>query len=105
MAGDLTVLDGNTFFVSDQAGDVEPGELPNGFFHADMRHLSKWRLLVNGRPQAWAAGAPLLALRTALGLDVVDRTLRIDPHLSQGWGRVRLHNIAVGAKAAATVQR
>jgi hypothetical protein len=34
MAGDLTVLDGNTFFVSDAAGDVEPGELPNGFFHA-----------------------------------------------------------------------
>jgi glycogen debranching enzyme len=50
MAGDLTVLDGNTFFISDTAGDVEPGELPNGFFHADMRHLSAWRLLVNGRP-------------------------------------------------------
>jgi glycogen debranching enzyme len=50
MAGDLTVLDGNTFFISDAAGDVAPGELPNGFFHADMRHLSKWRLLVNGQP-------------------------------------------------------
>ncbi|TMD43239.1 MAG: amylo-alpha-1,6-glucosidase [Chloroflexi bacterium] len=50
MADELTVLDGNTFFVSDRAGDVEPGDLPNGFFHADMRHLSKWRLLVNGRP-------------------------------------------------------
>jgi glycogen debranching enzyme len=56
------------------------------------------------RPQAWAAGAPLLALRTALGLDVVDGTLRIEPHLSQGWGRVRLDNIAVGAKAEATVR-
>ena len=55
------------------------------------------------RPQAWAAGAPLLALRTALGLDVVDGTLRTDPHLSQGWGRVRLDNIAVGARAAATL--
>ena len=55
------------------------------------------------RPQAWAAGAPLLALRTALGLDVVDGTLRIDPHLSQGWGRVRLDNVAVGARAAATL--
>jgi len=55
------------------------------------------------RPQAWAAGAPLLALRTALGLDVVDGMLRIDPHLSQGWGRVRLDNIAVGARAAATL--
>jgi len=55
------------------------------------------------RPQAWAAGAPLLALRTALGLDVVDGTLRTDPHLSQGWGRVRLDSIAVGARAAATL--
>jgi glycogen debranching enzyme len=50
MAGDLTVLDGNTFFVSDPAGDVEPSPMPNGFFHADMRHLSRWRLLVNGHP-------------------------------------------------------
>src|SRR5207302_7686808 len=49
MAGDLTVLDGNTFFVSDPAGDVEPGPDPNGFFHADMRHLSSWRLLINGQ--------------------------------------------------------
>jgi glycogen debranching enzyme len=56
------------------------------------------------RPQAWAAGAPLLALRTALGLDVVDGRLRIEPHLSQGWGRVRLENIAVGAREAASVR-
>src|ERR1700736_5392808 len=50
MAGTLTVLDGNTFFVSDGAGDVEPGEDVNGFFHADMRQLSTWRLLLNGQP-------------------------------------------------------
>src|SRR5438270_13868839 len=50
MADELTVLDGNTFFVSDRAGDVEAAETPNGFFHADMRHLSTWRLLINGRP-------------------------------------------------------
>ncbi len=56
------------------------------------------------RPQAWAAGAPLLALRTALGLDMVDGTLRVEPHLSQGWGRVRLENIAVGERKAATVR-
>jgi glycogen debranching enzyme len=57
------------------------------------------------RPQAWAAGAPLLALRTALGLDVVEGVLRIDPHLSQGWGRVRLDNIAIGAREAVPVRR
>jgi glycogen debranching enzyme len=56
------------------------------------------------RPQAWAAGAPLLALRTALGLDVVDGVLRIDPHLSRGWGRVRLENIPVGARETATLE-
>ncbi len=50
MEPNLTVLDGNTFFVSDLAGDVEPGEDANGFFQADMRHLSRWRLLMNGRP-------------------------------------------------------
>ena len=57
------------------------------------------------RPQAWATGAPLLALRTALGMDVVDGALRIDPHLSPGWGRVRLEHIAVGAKEAATARK
>ena len=56
------------------------------------------------RPQAWAAGAPLLALRTALGLDVVNGILRVEPHLSQGWGHVRLDRIAVGAKEAAAVR-
>jgi glycogen debranching enzyme len=57
------------------------------------------------RPQAWAAGAPLLALRTALGLDIVDGTLRIDPYLTDGWGRVRLENIAIGQREAASLQR
>ena len=42
MANDLTILDGNTFFVSDPAGDVQPSQVPNGFFHGDMRHLSTW---------------------------------------------------------------
>jgi len=56
------------------------------------------------RPQAWAAGAPLLALRTALGLDVVDGILRIDPYLSRGWGRVRLENVAVGLRQTATLE-
>jgi hypothetical protein len=63
------------------AGDVEPGELLNGFFHADMRR------------------------RTALGLDAVDGRLRIEPHLSEGWGNVQLDHIAVGAKEAATLRR
>jgi glycogen debranching enzyme len=46
-------------------------------------------------PQAWAAGAPLLALRTVLGLDVVDGRLRSRPHVPKGLGHVRLRGIPV----------
>ncbi len=52
----LTVLDGSTFFVSDSSGDVEAVRA-DGFFHADMRHLSTWRLLVDGEsPRTLASG-------------------------------------------------
>jgi hypothetical protein len=47
--GGLIVLDGSTFFVSDPTGDVEAVRA-EGFFHEDMRHLSRWRLLVDGEP-------------------------------------------------------
>jgi glycogen debranching enzyme len=44
---ELVVLDGSTFFVSDRTGDVE-AQGANGFFFADTRHLSSWRLHVDG---------------------------------------------------------
>ena len=47
------------------------------------------------RPQAWSAGAPLLALRTLLGLDVVDGVLHSQPHLPSQLGRLRLEGIRV----------
>jgi glycogen debranching enzyme len=54
------------------------------------------------KPQAWAAGAPLLALRTILGLDVADGRLRARPHTREDIGRIRLSNIPVrGARAEA----
>jgi glycogen debranching enzyme len=47
----LTILDGSTFFVSDVTGDVEAVRA-EGFFHADMRHLSRWLLRIEGeQPQ------------------------------------------------------
>jgi glycogen debranching enzyme len=49
MTQQLVVLDGSTFFVSDLAGDTH-GEGTEGFFHADVRHLSQWGLLVDGAP-------------------------------------------------------
>jgi glycogen debranching enzyme len=45
----LLLLDGSTFFVSQENGDVEANQ-PEGFFFKDVRHLSEWRLLVDGEP-------------------------------------------------------
>ena len=49
MTRDLVVLDGSTFFVSDEAGDVRGGG-PSGFFFQDVRHLSTWSLSIDGSP-------------------------------------------------------
>jgi glycogen debranching enzyme len=49
VADDLVVLDGSTFLVSSPNGDIEP-ELELGFFYADVRHLSRWQLRVDGQP-------------------------------------------------------
>jgi glycogen debranching enzyme len=46
-------------------------------------------------PQAWAAAAPLLALRTLLGLDVVGGRLRTRPHVPDRYGRLRLRGVRV----------
>ncbi|MEU9514101.1 glycogen debranching N-terminal domain-containing protein [Micromonospora sp. NPDC048169] len=45
----VRILDGNTFVVSQDTGDIEatPSE-PTGLFSLDTRYLSKWVLTVNG---------------------------------------------------------
>lgn len=45
------------------------------------------------KPQAWAAGAPLLSLRTLLGLDVVDGKLRSRPHVPKELGELKLSKV------------
>ena len=51
MSDDLvTILDGNTFVVSDRRGDVEASLTdPTGLFSYDTRFLSKWVLTVAGQ--------------------------------------------------------
>ena len=44
-------------------------------------------------PQAWAAAAPLLALRTLIGLDVVDGELRARPKLPDDLRGLRLRGV------------
>src|SRR5262249_43529404 len=45
------------------------------------------------RPQAWSAGAPLLAMRTVLGLDPIDHDLRASPALPAAIRELRLRGV------------
>jgi glycogen debranching enzyme len=49
-------------------------------------------------PQAWASAAPLLLVRSFLGLrpHVPRRTLVTDPHLPERWGEVTLSGLTLG---------
>jgi glycogen debranching enzyme len=42
------------------------------------------------KPQSWSAGAPLLAIRTLLGLDAENGKPRARPHLPPSVGKLRL---------------
>ncbi|MFY1672860.1 glycogen debranching N-terminal domain-containing protein [Plantactinospora sp. WMMB334] len=45
----VSILDGNTFVVSDNRGDIDPSPVfPTGLFSFDTRFLSKWELTVDG---------------------------------------------------------
>ena len=49
MSDEIKILDGNTFVVSDSAGDIEASATdPTGLFSFDTRFLSHWVLTVNG---------------------------------------------------------
>ena len=55
------------------------------------------------KPQSWAAAAPLLSLRTLLGLEVVDGRLRSRPVRVDKYGKLSLRGIRVrGSRADAT---
>ena len=48
--GEVKILDGNTFVVSDSRGDIEASPTDaSGLFSYDTRFLSKWVLTVNGQ--------------------------------------------------------
>lgn len=47
----ISILDGSTFLVSSPNGDIDAKpDQPQGLFYKDMRHLSKWKLTIQGIP-------------------------------------------------------
>ena len=51
-------------------------------------------------PQSWAAGAPLLALRTLLGLEPDGGELRCEPHLPERYQGLRLEGVPFRVSSA-----
>jgi glycogen debranching enzyme len=76
------------------AAEFFGGRLPEAFAGYD-RGLTKYPVQYPSAcsPQAWSTGAPLLLLRTMLGLDPCGEHLAVDPALPLGIGRIELLDI------------
>jgi glycogen debranching enzyme len=79
----LTILDGSTFCVCDEHGDVEGTAAASGFFASDTRFLSRSVLLVDGvRPEALSHAQPaphvgVFSLRNSANGRLAPNTLSI----------------------------
>jgi len=70
------------------------GRLPEAF-GGYPRELTKYPVQypTSCSPQAWSTGAPMLLLRTMLGLEPIEDHLIVDPALPQGIGHLELLDI------------
>jgi glycogen debranching enzyme len=77
-----------------EAADFFDGRLPEAFGGYE-RSLTRYPVQYPTAcsPQAWSTGAPLLLLRTMLGLEPVEDLLVVDPALPIGIGNVALLDI------------
>ncbi len=76
------------------AAEFFDGRLPEAFAGYERR-LTKYPVQYPTAcsPQAWSTGAPLLLLRTMLGLEPIGEHLVVDPALPVGIGRIELLDI------------
>jgi glycogen debranching enzyme len=76
------------------AAEFFDGRLPEAF-GGYPRELTKYPVQypTSCSPQAWSTGAPLLLLRTMLGLEPTGEHLLVDPALPSGIGRLELLDI------------
>jgi glycogen debranching enzyme len=81
--GLVQILDGNTFVVSDDCGDIEASLTdPTGLFSFDTRFLSKWVLTVNGERLGALSVDDLQYFETRFFLVQGTGTVYIDAKLS-----------------------
>ena len=82
-SSDVKVLDGNTFVVSDERGDIEASLTdPTGLFSFDTRFLSRWVLTVNGERLAVLSIDDLQYFETRFFLVAGTGTVYVDAKLS-----------------------
>jgi len=77
-----------------EAADLFDGRLPEafgGYPRLQTNYPVEYPTACS--PQAWATGAPLLVLRTLLGLDSDGKHLIVDPAIPQPLGRIELLSI------------
>src|SRR6185437_10689467 len=79
----VQILEGNTFVVSDDRGDIEArAEDPTGLFSFDTRFLSKWVLTVNGERLTALSTDDLQYFRARFFLVPGTGTVYVDSKLS-----------------------
>ena len=83
MTDRVSILDGNTFVVSDRTGDIEPSlTTPTGLFTFDTRFLSKWVLTIDGERLTPLAVDDLQYFETRFFLVPGELTQYVDAKLS-----------------------
>jgi len=79
----VRILDGNTFVVSDERGDIEPSTTePTGLFSYDTRFLSSWVLSIDGLRLNALSTYDLQYFEARFFLVPATGTLYIDPKVS-----------------------
>ena len=108
----VSILDGNTFVVCDDAGDIEASPTDTaGLFAWDTRFLSRWVLTVDGERLASLSTDELqyfqsrFFLVAGTGTVYVDSTLSVDPRAHGGRRLPRATHSAQSRRAAGRLDR
>ena len=98
-AGTVTLVEGSSFCISLQNGDIFP-EHPHGVFVQDTRILSRWSLTVNGRPLEPLAAETKEPYRALF----VGRVPRSDGYADSPLIVERLREVGAGIQEQVTIR-